>query len=233
MAAAERFVEGFASGMWQANCFLLGDAGEGRCVIVDPGQEAAEAVRERLAGRGVAADAILLTHGHLDHLWAVPELADELDVPVLLHPDDRWIWDEPQKAFGEELPAEVLEQQFGLRWQPPTHRLHDIRDSQTLRFAGLSFEVRHTPGHTPGSSVFLATDLHPDEPVLVSGDLLFAGSVGRTDFPRGSWGAQQESLARVVLPLDDDTLVLPGHGPETTVGRERAANPYLAGAATG
>lgn len=226
-----RFVEGFATGMWQSNCYLLGDLSEGRCVVVDPGQHAADTVRERLATHEAACAAILLTHGHLDHLWSVPELADELDVPVLLHPEDRWIWDEPQKAFGEDLPASVLEQQFGLRWDPPTHRLEPIADGQALSLAGLAFGVRHTPGHTPGSCVFTLDDLRPDEPLLVAGDLLFAGSVGRTDFPRGSYEQQLEALARVVLPLADETLVLPGHGPETTVGAERAANPFLAEAA--
>lgn len=225
-----RFVEGFATGMWQSNCYLLGDLSAGACVVVDPGQDAADTVRERLDAHGTTCEAILLTHGHLDHLWAVPELADELDVPVLLHPDDRWIWDEPQKAFGEDLPAEVLTQQFGLRWEPPTERLEPIADGHTVHRAGLAFAVRHTPGHTPGSCVFLLDDLRPDEPVLVSGDLLFAGSVGRTDFPRGSGEQQAASLARVVLPLADDTLVLPGHGPETTVGAERTGNPFLTAA---
>lgn len=228
LRSQSRFMEGFATGMWQSNCFVLGDLSERRCVVVDPGQDAAGRVRERLSAHDVACEAILLTHGHLDHLWAVPELAGELDVPVLLHSDDRWIWDEPQKAFGEDLPAEVLWQQFGLRWDPPTDRLEAIGEGQTLRWAGLAFTVRHTPGHTPGSCVFLLDDLRPDEPVLVSGDLLFAGSVGRTDFPRGSWEQQAASLARVVLPLADDTLVLPGHGAETTVGAERTGNPFLA-----
>lgn len=227
LRSQNRFMEGVATGMWQSNCYVLGDLAEGTCVVVDPGQDAASWVRERLRAHGVACVAILLTHGHLDHLWAVPELAGELDVPVLLHPDDRWIWHEPQRAFGEHLPGEVLQQQFGLRWHPPTERLEDIEEGQTLRSAGLAFTVRHTPGHTPGSCVFLLGELRPDEPVLVSGDLLFAGSVGRTDFPRGSSQQQSESLARVVLPLADDTLVLPGHGPETTVGRERRTNPLL------
>lgn len=215
-----RHLEGFALGMWQTNCYILGDTELGRAVVVDPGQDGAPAVRERLAARGVACDAVLLTHGHLDHVWAVPDLAADLDVPVLLHPDDRYLFHDPFAAF-DAATAEALRSQISLEWDPSTEHLEDIRDGQTLRLAGVDLTVRHTPGHTPGSCVFLAAD------TLLSGDLLFAGSVGRTDFPRGSFEQQQDSLSRVVVPLADDTAVMPGHGPETTVGRERAANPFL------
>jgi hydroxyacylglutathione hydrolase len=221
-----RFVEGFALGMWETNCYIFGDLELASAVVVDPGQDGAAFVRERLAARGVRCEALLLTHGHIDHIWAVPELARDLDCPVLLHPDDRWLWDDPAAGFGQ-LPPGTLEAQLGLVWEPPNERLEDIRDRQTLSFAGIRFEVRHTPGHTPGSCVFLVPDTGEEEPVLVSGDLLFAGSVGRTDFPRGSWEQLMESMRRVVVPLEDRTLVICGHGPETTVGRERASNPFL------
>lgn len=215
-----RFVEGFALGMWQANCYLLGDADVGGAVVIDPGQDGAAPVRERLAAREVDCEAILLTHGHLDHVWAVPELAAEFDVPVLLHQEDRYLWDDPFAAFDGGTAA-ALRAQVDLDWDPPTDRLDTVRDRQTLSFAGVELTVRHTPGHTPGSCVFLLPD------VLVSGDLIFAGSVGRTDFPRGSWDQQVDSLNRVVLPLEDETVIVPGHGPETTVGAERSTNPFL------
>jgi len=221
-----RYIEGFALGMWQANCYVLGDDELGTCVVVDPGQGGGEAVRARLAGRGARCEAILLTHGHLDHVWAVPELAAELDVPVLLHAEDRWLWDDPAAAFGQ-LPPGALKAQFGLDWDPPTERLEPLHDGMSLRLAGCSLQVRHTPGHTPGSSVFLLMDTGQDDPLLLSGDLIFAGSVGRTDFPRGSWDQQLASIERVVLPLPDPTVILSGHGPETTVGVERATNPFL------
>lgn len=224
-----RFLDVLSLGMWQANCYVLGDRDRGEAVIVDPGQDGGPPVRERLAARGVEAVAILLTHGHLDHVWAVPELARGLEVPVLLHPEDRWLWDDPAAAFGGVLSPVVLEQELGLVWDPPTERLESVKDRQRLGFAGFDLEVRHTPGHTPGSSVFLLDDDHAlGDPVLVSGDLLFAGSVGRTDFPRGSWDQQRASLRDAVLPLDDAVRVAPGHGPETTVGTERATNPFLA-----
>lgn len=227
-----RFVEAMALGLWQANCYVIGDVAEATAVVVDPGQDAVEPVTERLAARGVRCEAILLTHGHLDHLWCAPELARSLDVPVLLHVEDRYLWDDPAAAFGN-LPPGALQAQFGLDWQPDDEHLETFTDGQRFRFAGIPFTARHTPGHTPGSSVFLVDDVGPegadelDVPLLVSGDLIFAGSVGRTDFPRGSWEQLQDSLRRVVLPLEDRTLVLSGHGPETTVGRERTANPFL------
>ncbi|QBI21472.1 MBL fold metallo-hydrolase [Egibacter rhizosphaerae] len=223
-----RFLDVLTLGVWQANCYVLGDRERGEAVVVDPGQDGGPPVRERLTAHGVDCVAILLTHGHLDHVWAVPELARSLDVPVLLHPEDRWLWDDPAAAFGEMLPPDVLERELGLVWEPPTEQLDAIHDRQRLTFAGFDLEVRHTPGHTPGSSVFLLDDDHAlGDPLLLSGDLLFAGSVGRTDFPRGSWEQQLMSLKDAVLSLDDTTRVAPGHGPETTVGTERGTNPFL------
>jgi hydroxyacylglutathione hydrolase len=139
-----------------------------------------------------------------------------------LHPDDRYLWEDPSAAFGD-FPPGMLKQQFGLDWEPPPDALDDISDGQRLSFAGIPMDVRHTPGHTPGSSIFLVRE----GPLLVSGDLIFAGSVGRTDFPRGSWEQQMESIRRVVLPLEDDTVIVSGHGNETTVGAERSGNPFL------
>ena len=220
-----RFVDVLPLGLWQANCYVLGDLEAGRAVVVDPGQDGGSAVRRLLDERRVAAEAILLTHGHLDHVWAVPELAEALDVPVLLHPEDRWLWDDPAAGLG--LDPVLLRRELGLAWDPPTERLEALGDGQRLAFAGLPLEVRHTPGHTPGSSVFLLTDVGGAEPLLLSGDLLFAGSVGRTDLPRGSEATQWASLRRCILPLEDRTRVAPGHGPQTTIGAERTTNPFL------
>lgn len=217
-----RVIDRLVLGMWQANCFIVGNRDSGRAVVIDPGQDGADPVIAQLDALDLSCEAVLLTHGHLDHLWSAPQVAERLDLPVLLHPDDRWLWDDPAAAFGAPLGA--LEAQFGLRWEPPTDRLEAIKDGQVLPFADLGLQVRHTPGHTPGSCVFVADD---GEPIMVAGDLLFAGSVGRTDFPRGSMAQQNDSLRRVVLPLSDDTTVHPGHGPDTTVGTERATNPFI------
>jgi glyoxylase-like metal-dependent hydrolase (beta-lactamase superfamily II) len=212
----QRRIEGFALGAWQANCWVVGDRDRGTCVVVDPGQGGEEAVPARLEDLGLRCEAILLTHGHLDHLWAAPVLAERFDVEILLHREDRWLWDDPVSAIG--LPRAAAAQ-LGFDWAPDDARLRLFDDGAVLPHG---LRARHTPGHTPGSCVFLG------EGALLSGDLLFAGSVGRTDLPGGSWEQQLDSLARVVLPLPDATPVHPGHGPSTTVGRERATNPYLA-----
>jgi hydroxyacylglutathione hydrolase len=214
--------------MWQTNCYLVGDRELGTCVVVDPGQDAADVVLERLEANGVRCEAILLTHGHIDHIWSAPDLARKLDAPALLHPDDQYLWDSPLAAFGGGS-GDALREQFGLDWDPPAERLEQLRDGQRLSFAGLPLTVRHTPGHTPGSVVFLLTDTGEDEPLLLSGDLIFNGSVGRTDFPRGSHAQLIDAITRVVLPLSDRTVILSGHGPETTVGHERRTNPFIRG----
>ena len=218
------FVEMLTLGAWAANCYIVGDAEAGTAFVVDPGQGGDGPVQEVLERRSVTCETILLTHGHLDHLWSVPELVADLDVGVRMHAEDRWLWDSPAAAFGASDAA--LQAQFGLDWRPPTDRLETFAGDQSMTVSGFTVRTFHTPGHTPGSSVFLVDGLAEEE-VLVSGDLIFAGSVGRTDFPRGSLEEQNRSIARVVLPLDDPTRIISGHGPETTVGRERATNPFV------
>ncbi|HUG83814.1 MAG TPA: MBL fold metallo-hydrolase [Euzebya sp.] len=217
------FIETLTLGMWAANCYIIGDRETQTAFVVDPGQGGDGPVQQILADRGVTCEAILLTHGHLDHLWAVPQLARDLDVGVRLHEEDLWLWHSPAAAFGSS--PEMLRSQFGLDWDPPTDRLQTFADGHRMTLAGMPITAKHTPGHTPGSSVFL-TDVGVD-PVLVSGDLIFAGSVGRTDFPRGSSAVQDRSIERVVLPLPDQTVIISGHGPATTVGAERASNPFV------
>lgn len=233
----DRFVIGAPLGRWQTNCYLVGDRSAGVAVVIDPGERGGEWVPRMLGELDVRCERILLTHGHLDHIWAVPALADELDVPVLLHPDDRWLWDDPATGIG--LPPGALQQLTGEGWHPPTEQLEDLHDRDTVTIADIQLHVSHTPGHTPGHVTFLTEGLreaevslarpltYGDEEVLLSGDLIFAGSVGRTDFPRGDTRQLLDSIERTVLGLDDDVLVLSGHGPETTVGVERSRNPFV------
>lgn len=230
-------------GRWSTNCVVLGAGPNGRAVVLDPGEGALEAVPGLLAELGLEAEAILLSHGHLDHLWAAPALAHLLDVPVHLHPADRWLWDDPGAGFGARLAGIAAE--LGIdEWPVAGVDLRAFDDGQRLALAGLVLDVHHTPGHTPGH-VTLTTRL-PDATtveldglrvehagsLLCSGDLLFAGSVGRTDLPGGEATAMTASLTAMLARHDDATLVLPGHGPVTTVGRERASNPHLVGLST-
>jgi hydroxyacylglutathione hydrolase len=225
-------------GAWATNCIVVGDRSTGEAVVVDPGQHGEQAVPILLERVGLRAAAILLTHAHLDHLWAAPALARALDVPVHLHPDDTWLWRRPEEAFGPQ--GAQLAAGFGFTaWDVDGVDLRPLTDGQRLEVAGLSIDVHHTPGHTPGHVVFLTEGLagapmRLDErplaagaAVLLSGDLLFAGSIGRTDLAGGDPAAMTRSLASCMARCADDTLVIPGHGDATTIGTERASNPFL------
>lgn len=225
-------------GAWATNCVVLGDRATGEAVVVDPGQRGEEAVPVLLERVGLRAAAILLTHAHLDHLWAAPALARTLDVPVHLHPDDAWLWERPEDAFGPS--GAQLAAGFGFAgWDTSDVDLRPLADGQRLTLAGLRIDVRHTPGHTPGHVVFSTEDLagapmrldgHPlaaTGAVLLSGDLLFAGSIGRTDLAGGDGAAMSRSLAATMAGCTDETLVVPGHGEATTIGEERVTNPFL------
>ncbi len=214
-------IAGFPAGSWATNCFVMA-AGPGEpCLIVDPGQESIDGVHEILREHRLHPAAVLLTHGHIDHVWSVAPLTSEFEVPALIHGDDRYRLEDPAgssfTAAREQLLA-MTKNTLELT-EPSDVRL--FADGEKLDIAGLELTVRHAPGHTEGSSVFLTDE------IMVSGDLLFAGSIGRTDLPGGDHSAMLESLRRLVLPADDELIVLPGHGPQTTIGQERASNPFL------
>jgi glyoxylase-like metal-dependent hydrolase (beta-lactamase superfamily II) len=215
-------VAGFPAGSFQTNCYVVAPAAGEACVVVDPGQDAVEPLEALLAEHRLTPVAVLLTHGHFDHTFSVAPVCDGHDVPAWIHPGDRDLLADPMKGLSTQATA-----MFGgrLELREPREVRH-LDDGAALELAGLTFTVDHTPGHTPGSAVF-RTPTGEGVEVLLAGDTLFAGSIGRTDLPGGDWAAMQRSLAEVVLPLPDDTVVLPGHGPSTTIARERATNPYL------
>lgn len=217
------------TGPLSANCYVLAPAPGGDCVIVDPGQDAAPQVAGVLAEHGLTPTAVLLTHGHFDHVWSAAELGDRHGIPVHLHGADRGLLTEPAAGVDAGFAAQ-LQMLLGPGPHPEPAHLVEVQDGAVLSLAGMEFTVEHTPGHTPGSVVYV-TYTEDGVPVMFAGDLVFAGSVGRTDFPGGDGAAMTASLARAVLARRDDTQVLPGHGPATTVGRERATNPYLRGVA--
>jgi hydroxyacylglutathione hydrolase len=216
-------VASFPAGPPGTNCFVVAPGPGERCVVIDPGIDAVDPLDEVLARHRLRPAAVLLTHGHLDHTFSVVPVCGAKDVPAWIHPDDRGQLTDPLTWLGVPPGTPMM----GLATLPASEPadLRLLADGETVEVAGLRLGVRHTPGHTLGSVVFSLDT--PDAPLLFAGDLLFAGSIGRTDLPGGSYPAMLESLARVVLPLDDATVVHPGHGPDTTVGRERATNPYL------
>lgn len=213
------------SGPLAANCYVLAPAEGGECVVVDPGQEAAEQVDKALAEHDLTPVAVLLTHGHFDHVWSAAAIADERGLPVYLHPEDRGLLTEPAAGVDPGFAAQLSALLGPGPFSEPAE-LREIAGGSTLEFAGLRVEVQHTPGHTPGSVVYTVTTAD-GVPVMFAGDLVFAGSIGRTDFPGGDTAAMERSLADAVLARPDSTRILPGHGPGTTVERERATNPYL------
>jgi glyoxylase-like metal-dependent hydrolase (beta-lactamase superfamily II) len=220
-------VTGFPAGTFQTNCWLVATAPGQEALVVDPGQDAVAGVEELCARHRLRPVAALLTHGHLDHVWSVAPLAGARGIPAYVHPADRHLLTDPLAGMGPEL-RDVF---GGLELAEPDD-VRPLRDGEVLQLAGLALTVDHTPGHTPGHVAFrLPGGAEP--PLLLAGDLLFAGSVGRTDLPGGSTEQLLASLAARVLPLPDETVVLPGHGPTTTVGRERAGNPYLLGLVAG
>lgn len=225
-------IQGFAAGAWGTNCYVVAPAAGEECVIVDPGHEAAAGVDDIiLREQRLRPVAVLLTHGHVDHTFSVLPVCGARGVPAWIHPDDRYMLDEPQRGIG--LP--VGEPIFGHVTFGEPDDVRELVDGAVLTLAGIDFVVSHAPGHTGGSVTFRvpASDASGDTrpPVLYSGDLLFAGSIGRTDMPGGDFPTILSSLSRVCLPLPDETVVLSGHGPQTTIGRERAANPFFAQAA--
>jgi hydroxyacylglutathione hydrolase len=212
-------VTGFLAG--PTNCYVVAPGPGGQCVVIDPGMGAVPQLEEVLAEHRLHPVAVILTHGHFDHTFSVQPVCEARDVPAYIHPADRSQLADPWSGVGVAKGTPL----FGkLTFAEPADVL-ELADEQRLELAGLELTVRLTPGHTPGSVVFGVPG--EDEPLLFSGDLLFEGSIGRVDLPGGSEDAIFESLARVILPMDDATVVLPGHGGTTTVGRERHTNPYL------
>ena len=220
-------IVGFPAGPWATNCYLVANGPGQECIIVDPGKDAADGVDEVIREHKLNPVAVVLTHGHLDHMWSVAPICGAKDIPAFIHPGDRKLLADPLLGIsGETLQA--FESMTGGRMQfsEPSDVI-EMTDQTKLELAGIQLVVDHAPGHTPGSVAFRAAAGNDHPQIMFSGDLLFAGSIGRTDLPGGDMNQMVDSLARVVLPLEDTTAVLPGHGETTSIGAERASNPFL------
>ncbi|MFT4218032.1 MAG: MBL fold metallo-hydrolase [Micropruina sp.] len=220
------FLASFPAGPWQANCYLAAAAAGAECVIVDPGVDAFDGVRDAVADHGLTPVGVLLTHGHIDHVASATRVADEWGVPAWIHADDRELLTDPAAGLGPSS-ASLLAQVLG---EVELAEPDDLRFFESgLDVAGLTFDVLHAPGHRPGC-VMLSTRLtgHDQlDTVVFSGDVLFAGSIGRTDLPGGDHAIMLNTLRGPVLDLPDTAAILPGHGQQTVMARERATNPYL------
>ena len=197
------------NGQFAQNCYLL-VAPDRDAVLVDPGEEW-ETFLAQIARWQATLKAIWLTHAHFDHILGVADVHRETGAEIWLHPGDRSLYDNlPQQGLW-----------LGHRVAPPPAPSRELAHGQRLTLGGTDFEVRHTPGHSPGSVSFVGPG------VVLSGDALFAGSIGRSDLPGGDHDTLIRSIQSQLLSLDDETRVLSGHGPETTIGVERRTNPFL------
>jgi glyoxylase-like metal-dependent hydrolase (beta-lactamase superfamily II) len=215
---ANLFLDVFPVGPIQANCVLLGDADAGELVVIDPGEEA-ERIFDRIRSSELSPTMVLHTHGHMDHAGGTAELVSLLEpgLPVGLHPDETELY--------RSLPMQA--KMFGLESDSPPEPDLWFEHGQRLSVGGLGLEIRHTPGHSPGGVCFVVSGAGED--LVIVGDVLFAGSIGRTDLWGGSFPLLEKSIREQLYTLPDETRVVCGHGPDTTIGRERASNPFVSG----
>ena len=211
-------IDGQSLWLAETNAYVVAPEPGGMAVVIDAPPDP-PGVADLLARHHLTPVALLVSHGHVDHVGGAGAIVRSTGISAYVHPDDDYL---------SLTPEAQLEGLFGMippgDYAPPDQFEH-LADGQTLTLAGIDFSVLQTPGHTPGHCCFLVES----EGVLFSGDQLFAGSIGRTDLPGGSFGDLMESMAAKVLTLEDDVNVLPGHGPATTVGHERRTNPFLTG----
>jgi len=208
------------------NAWIIATGKGYEALIVDPGigdPDLSGAILERAAKHNLKPVAVLLTHGHLDHTFSLAPLCAKAGVPAMIHSADRILLEHPEFALSSESRSLTSGQSF-----VEPEEVIELTDGSEIEIAGLNLRFVHAPGHTAGSIL-----CHINNEILISGDVLFAGSIGRTDLPTGSHAQMQETLMHKIWPLADDLRVLPGHGEETTIGAERIHNPYLKAAAIG
>jgi hydroxyacylglutathione hydrolase len=216
------FITGFPAGVLQCNCYVLAPKQGADAIVVDPGQRAMGPLRRILDENRLTPAAVLLTHGHIDHIWSAQKVADTYGCPVFIHPEDRFMLTDPIVGLGPRLAQLAV----GAMFREPRQVVELDRDGDKVELGDITVTVDHTPGHTRGSVVFRVSD-GPSE-LAFTGDTLFKQTIGRTLFG-GSGRDLLTSIVSKLLVLDDDTVLLPGHGPKSTIGAERRTNPFLEG----
>ena len=217
------FITGFPAGVLACNCYVLAQRAGADAIVVDPGQRAMGQLRRILDENRLTPAAVLLTHGHIDHIWSAQKVADTYGCPAYIHPEDRFMLSDPIKGFGPRL-GQIA---FGALFREPKQVVELDRDGDKVDIGETVVTIDHTPGHTRGSVVFRVAGGGSE--IAFTGDTLFRQSVGRTDLPGGSGRDLLGSIVTKLMVLDDDTVVLPGHGEKSTIGFERRANPFLEG----
>ncbi|MES6881196.1 MBL fold metallo-hydrolase [Cutibacterium acnes] len=219
------FIASFITGPFQTNCYLLAREQGSECVIVDPGMGAEEFLGDALRTHHLVPVAIAVTHGHIDHIGSARQVGDEYGIPVLCPRDDRHLLSDPMAGLSD-FARPLIEQWYGSTTLREPEQVVDVEPFSHHQFANLDLEFLHAPGHTAGCSMIRTIDAEFG-PIVMSGDVVFAGSIGRTDMPGGDPAQMSHSLSDVVWSLDDSTYVLPGHGGPTTMANERLTNPFL------
>lgn len=216
-------IKSFPAGVWQTNCYIVATGRNSECVVIDPGFNCADQVAQIVNEYNLKPIATLLTHGHLDHMWSVVPVADGYDIPAYIHASDKHLLADPFAGVSPETSAMMSESFGAVEFVEPSDVI-EFSEVTAISIAGIDIELVPAPGHTEGSTIFR---LGNSESAVFTGDVLFAGAIGRTDLPGGSASRMNETLKSVILELPDELRVLPGHGPESTMAIERVNNPYL------
>jgi glyoxylase-like metal-dependent hydrolase (beta-lactamase superfamily II) len=211
-------IDSFAAPMFATNCWVIATEPGAECIVIDPGMpDVSHQLTEILEKHNLKPVAVIATHGHLDHTFSIQSIADGYGIACYIHSEDRAFLENPADLHGEEFRTTLS----GMIFSEPKD-VRELRNGDVIDLVGLSLRSIHAPGHTRGSLMFEVSD-----EVLVSGDVLFAGSIGRTDLPTGSAEEMEKTLRKKVMPLSDHLRVLPGHGPDTTIAHEKKNNPFL------
>jgi glyoxylase-like metal-dependent hydrolase (beta-lactamase superfamily II) len=212
---------------FETNCWILSTGANQECLIIDPGMakpDLVAAIMDKISKHDLKPVAVLITHGHIDHFFTLVPLTKATPLRTYISTQDRYLLSDPLKSLMQDGPTKHLIDSFGPKDFKEPDEVIELADFQKFEIAGLTIESILAPGHTKGSLMFEINDEQ-----LISGDVLFAGSIGRTDLPTGSASDMRKTLKERVLTLPDHLNVLPGHGPQTTIANERRNNPYLQG----